>query len=210
MTWLAELYEEINRAVFSGSLSRPEVVRNSTRTTVLHFAAPNTVELGDPAEATAADFLDELLHVMVHHANHAAKLPDNTPNQYHNNHFKVAALGVGLYVEQQKHRGWGRVFAAPTKISGARLATPAPAANMRLRRALAALKWSEPVWHRIRASIPSPDATKPAKQFQIKYVCRCPPPHNNVRSGRRPTGPHPLKIVCEVCGSKFVPAKGRC
>jgi hypothetical protein len=43
----------------------------------------------------------------------------------------------------------------------------------------------------------------------LKYECGCPPPHNSIRSGRRPDGSHPLKAVCMVCGKSFNCVEGQ-
>jgi hypothetical protein len=42
------------------------------------------------------------------------------------------------------------------------------------------------------------------KQCFLKYICQCSPPHNSIRSGRRPNGPHALHIQCLMCGANFV------
>ena len=46
-------------------------------------------------------------------------------------------------------------------------------------------------------------ADKQTKTFFLKYECSCPPPHNSIRSGRRPDGKNALNIVCQYCDTAF-------
>jgi hypothetical protein len=40
---------------------------------------------------------------------------------------------------------------------------------------------------------------KSDKSYTLKYECGCEPPHNSIRSGRRPDGPNPLNAMCMDC-----------
>lgn len=201
-----EVHRVLNERLFEGTLASPKFEKDLGRKCVLHFSPPNSYQYGSEIVTAPPDLISsELVHAMIHAKNHAQGVIDSTQNQYHNTHFLQEALRVGFCVVWHKSRGWALTFVDTAKAAGhEKFRLPDEAANSVLKAAMAGVsipKKSLGAWQR---ELAGELADKPKKTFLLKYICRCSPPHNTVRSGRRPEGDNPLDITCNTCKSKFV------
>lgn len=200
-----EVHSVLNERLFDDTLASPTFEKDLGRKCVFHFLPPNNYQFGsEMATATPIQIASDLAHVMVHAKNHAQGLVDCTHNQYHNTHFLQEALRIGFCVVWHKSRGWALTYAddaAAEKHDKHRC--PDEGAKEMLRAALGAVRIPKALLTTWQRELASELADKPKKTFLLKYICRCPPPHNTVRSGRRPDGDHPLNITCNACKSKF-------
>lgn len=206
MDRLFRLYATFNDELFGGELPAVVFSTDPARRATFTFAPSSTIEIGTEfCVASAARLLADLVHVMVHVRNHQQGIPDHNANQYHNSHFRSAALAVGLCVAHHATRGWG-VTSVEEPSSDLRYVCPEGDANKRLRGVLIRAKLRLAELAEVRAELAGKVAGMSRRQSLIKYVCGCAPPHNAVRSGRTPTGPNALDITCNVCRRKFSPA----
>jgi hypothetical protein len=82
---------------------------------------------------------------------------------------------------------------------------PTRDAATRLGEVFALIKFDKTIFKQAKSEIrQQAKEDKPSKTYFLKYVCNCPPPHNSIRSGRRPDGPNALNIQCQNCHSTFV------
>lgn len=209
MNVFRDTYSELNKQLFSGRLPEPEFRYATNRKGIFSFVRPNVIQIGgEVCQATPVEALDELVHVMVHILNHLDGVVDHTQNQYHNANFRDTALAMGLVVGCHKSRGWGVTSSDEQRIDCMKLATPCDAARQRLAKAYKTVRdvanFSDASFEAVRGDAIRLVESKPAKkQFLLRYTCKCPPPHNSIRSGRRPDGSNPLHAKCLTCGAKF-------
>jgi len=207
---LERIFNELNNSLFSGRLKVPAFVIHIDKKSVFRFV-PESYHLvigSNFAQASLEDIVCDLLHEMVHILNWLEGVTDCTSNQYHNKHFLEQALGIGLFVVRHKTQGWGVTKLSIQKAQKARVPHP-EAMQFRLKvlddlhiKKKLILDGKEDIGQAIRAR-------GVRKVCFLKYECSCPPPHNSIRSGRRPDGAHPLKAVCKICGQEFVCVKGQ-
>ena len=153
------------------------------------------------------DLLGILLHELIHILNYQHGIVDVTINQYHNKKFLEVANQVGLVVIKHKTQGWGitsTVF--PRNITEkAYIKRPLKKSILLRNKAFEDLNLNKKIINDSRIELQNRiKHEKPVKTFFLKYECNCSPPHNSIRSGRRPDGPNPLDIQCMNCRSKFV------
>ena len=134
------------------------------------------------------EILAGILHELVHIYNRIRGVSDQTANHYHNRKFKNLAIQVGLRVTCDRNKGWH----ITSLTDGVQNNIDACRVNAKY-----LLEGKKQLRRMIQGRIQRP--------CFLKYICECPPPHNSIRSGRRPNGGHPLRIRCEVCGAAFVP-----
>lgn len=201
-----EAHRVLNERLFEGTLASPTFEKDLGRKCVFHFTPPNSYQYGSEIVTAAADVVTaDLLHTMIHAKNHASGVVDSTQNQYHNTHFLQEALRIGFCVVWHKSRGWSLTFPDPEEAGKlGKFRCPDDTANRTLRAVLAEVKFPKGPLATWQRGLAGELADKPKKTFLLKYICKCPTPHNNVRSGRRPEGDHPLDITCNVCKAKFV------
>jgi len=206
MDQLLRLYATLNDGLFGGNLPPVTFTTDPNRRATFTYAPPATIEIGTEfGVATVARLMADLVHVMVHVRNYQQNIPDHNANQYHNSHFRSAALAVGLCVVYHRTRGWGLTFVeGPPKDQ--RHVCPEGDANKHLRGVLSRAKLRLDELTEVRAELAGKIAGMSRRQTLIKYVCGCTPPHNAIRSGRTPTGPNALDITCNICRRKFRPA----
>lgn len=131
-----------------------------------------------------------ILHELVHIYNRINGVSDQTANRYHNQKFKNSAIRFGLHCEWDRNKGWYNTTLIDTLQS-------------HIERQIDVSSWASCLSEgkrQLRRMVR--DRTR--HPCFLKYVCKCPPPHNSIRSGRRPNGNHPPCIRCEVCGAVFV------
>lgn len=204
--FFSEIYDAFNKGLFQRRLASVDFEPNLTRKAIVEFVVPNKLEVGvGVITASNRAVLDETLHGMIHVWNHNRGISDHTSNQYHNTAFKESALEVGMFVGLHKTRGYALTFShkkdaekcsrwiAPTEQAGQALSSLMLTLLNNHREDLSS----------VRAHIADLRANRQPKVYLLKYVCKCVPPNNSIRSGRRPDGDHPLDITCNVCGAKF-------
>lgn len=149
--------------------------------------------------------VSELFHILVHVHNQEKHVADCTANSYHNRRFLHMALQAGCYVGRHPLQGWSITKLYPGQQSKRDLAAPIPQAVLKRDQLIYnKLKLNETMLLQAKREMRQMLRNKqPARVCFLKYVCDCLPPHNSIRSGRRPNGLHPLRIRCEVCGSVF-------
>lgn len=143
----------------------------------------------------------DLLHEMVHVYNYVTGRIDCRSNKYHNNYFLEAATWIGFVVCKHPRRGWC-LTGADVSPASAEVVFPHKNKYLRLLDALKHMKFNRRAINRIKLDIESRKKRKNTVFF-LKYECQCPPPHNSIRSGRRPDGKKPLRIICKDCNSEF-------
>ena len=204
---LEQIFHHFNATLFQNRLCLPvHVIQVDKKVVVRYEGKSRHMTIGDKfATATIQQILVEYLHEMVHMYNQVLGVDDCT-SQYHNKHFMSAAIGIGLHVVRTKSQGWAITGTTPFQdVKADDYRKPPQESEANLLKAIAALKISErdieTTQKQMRDILKK---TKPPKPCFLKYECQCPPPHNSIRSGRRPTGPHAPKITCKVCKCDFV------
>lgn len=201
---LRKVYKQLNNGLFGNELPAVEFVPNIQRKQVFHFRPPSVIEMGAKcADTDREEFLDDLLHAMVHVSNWSNDVTDVTRNQYHKIEFCNAALGVGLYVMCHPTRGWGLTCSSETKALGDKVRVPQRQYQRKLQQVYRSVKWDDAAFSQFQKEMQNEIEKRPQKQFQFKYVCSCDPPFI-VRVGRRPDGECPFQAKCLRCDSNFV------
>ena len=205
-------FDWLNATLFGGGLVQPVIRINYRKHPRIRFygrgheSGPFDLVIGSGVRSgEVGDFLEDLIHEMVHVRNQLELLPDQTDctsNQYHNLFFRDGALAAGLYVSRHKTRGWGITSFLPIADEEVR---PDPERVKLRERAVIDLGFSEEIYREVQKQVNEQfrATDRNRKQFQYKYICRCPPPHNSVRCGRRPDGPRPLQAICLRCLERY-------
>jgi hypothetical protein len=200
-------FHHFNIHLFDEQIPLPSFLQSIDRRQGIRFSASedgnSLIALGyEVCRLEVGDLLGELLHEMVHAYNHVRGLIDVTSNQYHNGVFLEGALRIGLCVVRHKTRSWGYTFIEPRLGTlEQRLATEEARAN--LAGLIQHLNFDTTILLACRAGLKI-KKDRP-KQFLIKWVCDCPPPHNSIRSGRRPHSQHAPRLRCETCKTLLRP-----
>ena len=214
LTELERVYELLNEKLFEGSLKPANIVIGrgadypKRKVTLRYFNDSKNLVVG--ADFHSLDYGDlplALLHEMIHIKNDQAEVVDCTTNHYHNKAFLIAALAVGLVVIKHKTQGWALTTTMyPRNVVEKKfISKPTKETSIRLAEVFALIKFDKTIFKQARSEIRQRSKEdKPSKTYFLKYVCNCPPPHNSIRSGRRPDGPNALNIQCQDCHSTFV------
>ncbi len=200
-------FEILNKELFGNKLKfLPFVLQRKKKVTLKYEAKDKVLYLGSQiADIDESEIPAILLHEMVHICNDQNEICDVTINQYHNKHFARVAKKVGLYVIKHRTQGWGITSTILPRniIDSSNLLIPDDKILDKRISVFKKLTFDE--FLDFKAYIlEKAQLEKPPKTFQLKYVCKCSPPHNSIRSGRRPEGNNPLRIVCLDCRSNFV------
>jgi predicted SprT family Zn-dependent metalloprotease len=209
VTELERVFDSFNKILFEGKLLPVTIEIQPKKKFFLRWSVDSeSIVLGSEfSNIEYSEVFGLMLHEMVHVANHQRGLTDATTNQYHNSRFLRVALSVGLVVIRHKTQGWSITTTMYPRNVVDKVYIKRPnkdAVNLR-NAAFDSVVLDEFIF---RAAIQDiRDRTKkdrPAKTFFLKYQCNCPPPHNSIRSGRRPDGPNAPNIFCQDCRSEFV------
>jgi len=201
-------YEVLNQAIFEGKLTPvPIVIQPKKKVSLRWMPDIDSLVIGaDFPKLLHSEIPGLLLHEMIHVANHQRGLTDVTTNQYHNKNFLLGALAVGLVVIKHKTQGWAITSTVYPRnvVEKVFIKRPNKEAIKRRDDAFDLVKIDKAAFKTGRADIRDrTKAEKPPKTYFLKYQCNCPPPHNSIRSGRRPDGPNALNIQCLNCRSQF-------
>jgi hypothetical protein len=204
---LGKAFDTFNKLLFNNKLPPVEIVPDITKKCVFNLISPSTIVIGSNfVNVTLTEVLDELLHVMIHLANLSEGVVDYTSNQYHKRDFCERALAVGLHVVWHKTRGWGITSSNAEVVRRAKnFRSPDEAAVAHLKQVYKSIELTAKEVADLKSELRRAIKLNPrsSKKFQLKYVCGCNPPVI-IRSGRRPDGPNPLRVRCELCGQLFV------
>lgn len=211
---LERVYSILNEKLFGNKLKPVKIVVARSqdypkrKVALRYFSETATLVVGSEfPKLEYADLPTAMLHEMIHIYNHQNGTIDCTTNQYHNKAFLSAALAAGLVVIKHKTQGWSITTTIYPRNVVAKdyISKPQKDATARREDAFACLKIDKAILKEAKADIrQKAKEEKPSKTFFLKYVCNCPPPHNSIRSGRRPDGPNALNIQCQNCHSTFV------
>lgn len=196
----------ISEKIFNGAIQTPTFAIQLDKKVVFRFVPESYhMVVGSKfADASLDEIAEHLLHEAIHINNHRLGVVDYTSNQYHNKRFLDAALAVGFHVVRHKTQGWSITTFTPQKGCY----NPEPEALVRREQVCYELNLNKTIVRSVQKWMKE-RARTPRKVCFLKYVCACPPPHNSIRSGRRPNGDHPLDIVCNVCRSPFRLVQGQ-
>jgi len=207
---LQEAYQVLNRELFDGSLSSVNFsVLPKKKFSFKFLHEQNCIVIGGEfPKLDRCDILPQLLHEMVHIFNFQKNIEDVTANQYHTiKHFLPIALSVGLIAIKHKSQGWSITSPISPRnvVEKEFVRYPELSAIKKRSDTFDSILFDKSLISKAQAEIKLRAADgKPTKTFFLKYVCNCPPPHNSIRSGRRPDGINALNIVCMNCRSRFI------
>lgn len=190
---VASILDAFNREFFRGELPKPIIVIKTNNKFVVRYL-PDTFQLvlGSAfCKVPMRVILDAILHECCHVYNDLNHVMDHSrKSQYHNRAFAKTALSVGLNVHKTEY-GWIATSTATGELTSKEHWLHREAVYQRLFQQYFDLQ-NETKFQ------------KTAKTFQYKYQCGCNPPHNSIRSGRKPHGPNGLRVRCEVCNQLFI------
>lgn len=203
INFLTKIFDFFNVSLFESKLENPLFQIKPDRTTIFYFVKPNQLEIGSLFGTASSDqVIDDLLHCMIHMKNYQIRLPDYTVNQYHNQHFANQATDIGMTVQKYKSRGWATASVS-SHVDVCNFLMPDEEQQRILWKLVSSIKFPKKTFLNFQSAIRSVAKSKSSRQFLLKYTCKCKPPHNTIRSGRRPDGANPLDITCNLCGEKF-------
>jgi len=205
---LRAIFDTLNDKVFSHALTVSSFGLDISRSLVCRWSPDlNSMVLGlAAASSTLYEIKIAVVHEMLHLLNAQNRLQDESVNQYHNKHFAISATRAGLCCVRHRKNGWSLLSLTPpcNVVDRSAIKLPSPAANETIAAAFSEVPVTRQDWNiACRAIRRSLQQAVPARVFQHKYICECPPPHNSVRCGRRPNGQHAPDITCNRCGAKF-------
>ena len=205
---LTKVFSVFNRFFFSNTLHEPvfhlQVKKKFSIRWVVDIKA--FVIGGDFIKTKKDEIPDIILHEMIHAFNSQNNIVDVTLNQYHNKFFVNIALQLGFIVIKHKNQGWSITTRSYPRNATEKLFIKKPKIQAVNSRELAFKDLDLNVENLRNLKKHIKDKIKgelPVKNFFLKYECLCPPPHNSVRSGRRPDGPNRLNLVCQDCKAEL-------
>ena len=210
---IGRVYEVLNSRLFEGKLKPVKIeIQPRKKVALRYFSESETLVIGSDFTnlkhgAPGHEILTALLHEMIHIRNHQNGVVDCTTNQYHNKNFLQSALAVGLVVIKHKTQGWAITTTIYPRnvVDRDYIRKPQKEATLSLMEVFNSIKLDKSICKNARTAIRMKlKEEKPTKNYFLKYVCNCHPPHNSIRSGRRPDGPNALHIQCLDCRSTFV------
>jgi hypothetical protein len=202
---IESLFEQLNFEFFGGGLAIPTHVIHPEKKVVFKFDPhAYAIWIGAGFADVKNDLVLNYLHEMIHIWNANKRAVDCTSNQYHNKKFLDRALACGLFVTRHKTQGWSQIhWDEPKRVKKIDLCTPTQGALDKCKEIISTIKLDNAVIIESRTTLKMMlDGNKP-KQCFLKYVCKCKPPYNSIRSGRMPDGPNAPKIKCLKCDESF-------
>lgn len=203
---LQKMFNHYNKTLFDSVLNIPNFDIDLSRKFPMRFL-DGTIFVGiEIPHASLFDLHHMLIHEMVHVHNSALGNEDVGINQYHNKFFFAKCLELGFFVVRHGTQGWCLNTIIPVRNIANKSAVKNPdhTARERLIKAVSSCNIDRTEYNlainNIRREV---DGLRPVKTYFLKYVCRCPEPHNSIRSGRRPDGRNALDITCNRCNCAF-------
>lgn len=205
---LKRIFLILNKSLFHGDLQPvPFTIQTKKKISLRWMLDAKAIVLGaDFPKLEYSEVLSVLTHEMIHVLNYQAGTQDVTTNQYHNKTFLEGALSVGFYVIKHKTQGWSITSTIYPRNVVDKFYIKRPDKELvKIRNtAFESAVLDQSLFNAGRLDIRDRiRSEKPVKTYFLKYECNCPPPHNSIRSGRRPDGPNALNIQCMNCKSQF-------
>jgi hypothetical protein len=193
-----------NPHLFGSSLKFPQFQIDIKKKVCFKFEAHLFVVGVEFHQITEQELTISFIHEIIHFHHSQQGVIDVTRNQYHNKNFAKTAANLGFYVGQDKNKGWSNLFIENPNNKQI-LQTPQKDNNLKLKNVVNNFIWDYSKIKAINAEIQKLhlQSNVKSKQFFLKYQCKCPSPHNSIRSGRRPDGKNALEIFCRKCNSEF-------
>lgn len=206
---LERIFGVLNQTLFGGELEPVSFTLQPKKKVSLRWMpdAEGVVIGADFSKLEYGEIPGAMLHEMIHISNHQKGKPDVTTNQYHNKNFLEAALEVGLVVIKHKTQGWAITSTVYPRnvVERVYIKRPNKDAIRQRNDAFDSIDMDKLIFKAGRADVRERVKNeKPTKTYFLKYQCNCLPPHNSIRSGRRPDGPNAPNIQCCDCRSQFV------
>lgn len=205
---LEQIFDILNQGLFGGELESVNFTIQLKKKVSLRWI-PDIERMvigADFSKLELGDIPAVMLHEMIHISNHQKGLLDVTANQYHNKHFLKAAMDVGFVVIKHKTQGWAITSTIYPRnvVQHIYIKHPNKDAIRRRNDSFKSIAMNSGVFKAGLADLRDRiKIEKPTKTYFLKYQCNCPPPHNSIRSGRRPDGPNALNIQCMNCRTQF-------
>ena len=203
------IYNYFNNALFNNNLPFQEFKLDANKKFPLRWDRQHIIIGSEFVSLNTFEFFILLIHEMVHIKCHEFGLDDLGINQYHKKDFLKLALDLGFFVIKHKSQGWSIIspIAPRNAVNCIAVKSPNSIRNYALFDILSNIDCNfqelknelDSIYRVIRGNPPS-------KTFFLKYRCRCPEPHNSIRSGRRPVGnnrEHP-DAMCKTCRSDYL------
>lgn len=205
---LSNVYDALNQGLFESKLPHPVFRIDLSCRMAFRYRGVQSrkITIGKGfVDMPLVRIPDAMLHIMVHVCNFQREVEDCTKNQYHKQPFLELALDKGFVVRKTPSRGWGHTTSFQSDWFGQEndIKHPTPARAARLKEVYCKIKINAQKLADFQEELRVELGNTPKKIFLLKYSCGCLPPHNTIRSGRRPDGPHQLDITCNQCGEKF-------
>ena len=203
---LSNTYDLFNSKLFNNKLEKVQfVVQPKRKIDLKYFHDLIQIVIGCE-DLDFEDLPSLILHEMVHIYNHQNAIVDVTTNQYHNKSFCSVACEVGFIVLRHKTQGWSITLTEMPRnvVDESKIKTPESSVFLKRSKLFEKIPLTNLAFSDFKKFIKAKSKSiKTPKVFQLKYECNCPPPHNSIRSGRRPDGNNPLNIYCKDCKSVF-------
>ena len=195
-------FRHFNEEFFYSELNEPDIIINFRKSGIFRFTSEPFVLVVAKhfEEAVLREILDNLLHQMCHIHNFQKGVKDRTTNSYHNGKFLNSALKLGLTLIRDPAFGW--LTTSYPITCGKNIIFPTRRSNQKREKIYLSLNSGYDQFQSLKEKLNFDDNT-PKKQFFLKYICSCPPPHNSIRSGRRPESRNRLNAICGDCGEPF-------
>lgn len=201
---LINAYQTFNKELFEDQLPVNDFITNPKRSGIFSFSPPATVAFCKHfPDVTKQAILDDLIHQMIHIENYQRGIEDHTSNQYHKRNFCTRALEVGLNVGYDSSRGWA-ITSTSVDFNSKKIRRAEKKITKKLVSLYDHIDLSLDIIVDFQNQLRVEFENRQLKQYQLKYICSCDPPHNTIRSGRRPDGQRPLDASCNICNAKFV------
>jgi hypothetical protein len=204
---LQRVFNLANLRLFEEKIPSVEFLWNPEKKLVFGLAkVPSVVIIGGHFAklATPDEALEELLHLMIHLYHRAKEVRDFSANAYHNKLFLERAIRCGFFVGYHKSRGWDLTRFSLKGMPSQKKIRSEPDAVKKMKAFLEELDLKVvPLLAAVKYMQNHAKLDGPPKKCFLKYVCKCSPPHNSIRSGRRPDGRFPLRVKCLTCKSEF-------
>lgn len=200
-------FATINENLFDSNLNKvPVTLQPKKKVGIKWHQQLKSIIIGEEFPYLAEHEINcQLLHEMVHIYNFQNDILDVTANQYHKKEFQKIAIQVGLIVVKHKTQGWGITSTIYPRnvIDPLHVKRPKAESIAKRNETFAKINYDQKALEFGRNEIISLSRSeKPTKTYFLKYECKCPLPHNSIRSGRRPDGSNPPNLLCLDCNTK--------
>ena len=204
------IFDHFNSIFFQGSLSQPKYELDVSKKYAIRWDCLDTIIFGcEFVSLNSFEIKLGILHEMLHMQNKISGAIDIGINQYHKKEFLNAALNIGLHVVKHKNQGWSIISPFPPRntVNSVSAKSPTLVKSRILMDTFSNITIDSQEFKReVKDICDSILRNPPSKTFFLKYQCRCPEPHNSIRSGRRPMGNPPTHpdAMCKTCRFDYI------